>query len=122
MVYIYALRKGSKVIYVGRSINVENRIKSHSEKKFDSYEILARCTVEKSRKLEDAYIKMFNPECNRQLNEYGWYININDFSRGEEHKRLLLKSLERQCSKPLFAENFRGCDLHMAQQYLYEVR
>lgn len=121
MEYIYALCRGEKVIYVGRSINVEKRIKAHTSKGFDSYKILARCDKKQSRKFEDAYIKMFNPEHNKQLNAHGWYMSIEDFCANGRHKDLLLLSIEKQGFKPLFANNYRGCDLHFAQQYIHEV-
>ena len=41
MIGIYLLKKKDKVVYVGQSINIEQRIKKHkkSEKKFDDYTI-----------------------------------------------------------------------------------
>ena len=58
---VYFLIKGSKVIYVGQSVNVFARISSHAQyKDFDSYAYVS-CAKDRLDILESLYIHTLNP-------------------------------------------------------------
>lgn len=65
MIGIYLLKKNDKVVYVGQSINIEQRIKQHkkSEKKFDDY-MSIECDKNLLNETEESYILLFNPKYN----------------------------------------------------------
>ena len=63
MIGIYLLKKGGVVVYVGQSINIEQRIKQHKDKKFDDY-MTIECEKNLLNETEEAYILLFNPKYN----------------------------------------------------------
>ena len=65
--FVYALFRGDVVVYVGSSINVEDRVQTHlrqGEKAFDSYSFVSVNSVEEMHKLELFSIAAFDPEYN----------------------------------------------------------
>lgn len=65
---VYFLLHDSEVVYVGQSIDVESRIRSHrAEKEFDSYHVIA-CQQSELDALESAYIFYLQPKLNSRSN------------------------------------------------------
>lgn len=66
---IYLLFYKDKVVYVGKSLNPEQRIASHissSDKRFDSYHII-HCNEEQLKDLESKYILNYIPKYNKMI-------------------------------------------------------
>jgi len=63
MVGVYELVSNGEVIYVGQSINVDRRIKEHSDKVFDAVNI-HECEECELDSLEVSYIKKYLPVLN----------------------------------------------------------
>ena len=75
---VYFLIKGSKVIYVGQSVNVFARISSHAQyKDFDSYAYVS-CSRDKLDILESLYIHTLSPPLQgKNYNGGGFSAPIN---------------------------------------------
>jgi hypothetical protein len=63
VVGIYFLVKGTKVVYVGQSLNVHRRISDHRDKDFDRYAVI-QCPSAMLDKLESLYIHTLRPILN----------------------------------------------------------
>ena len=84
--FIYCLIKDKEVVYVGKTINIQNRILTHKRdenKDFDSFSIIAQLPNDISEqellKLEEKYIKLLKPKLNITHNVNGKETN-KDFS------------------------------------------
>lgn len=64
---IYGLKREGVLVYIGRSGDVKRRLVHHKSRgiKFDSVEILATCSPEDSRGLEEQFIAKHNPSENK---------------------------------------------------------
>jgi len=116
VVYIYALRQGKNVVYVGQCKNVERRVKEHKKsKEFDGYAVLETLNVDDLsviHNVEDFYIKKFDPVYNKSLNVCGHYFDINDYFEQSEYKPEMAKVfMETMGIKPIFNENYKIHDL-----------
>lgn len=67
---IYFLCRGSKIVYVGQSVNVMGRVSSHKDKDFDS---VFRFPVTRSNlsRVEEAFIRVLRPRYNRATTRKG---------------------------------------------------
>lgn len=65
MIGVYFLIKKGKVIYIGQTKNFNQRIKGHSNKKYDSYRFVA-CDVNVLLDYESRWIKKFKPKLNKK--------------------------------------------------------
>lgn len=63
---VYFLIKQEKVVYVGQSCNIFNRIAGHSSKDFDSFAYI-KCEKQHLDKLESMYIHFLHPELNGNM-------------------------------------------------------
>ena len=63
MTGIYFLKQGDKIVYIGQSVNIERRIREHTNKTFDNYQFI-ECPVELLDSTEMAYITRYTPEYN----------------------------------------------------------
>jgi len=65
---VYFLIRQDKIVYVGQSENIQERIKRHkiNGKKFDSYSYIL-CLKDEINDLEKFYIDACNPELNRKM-------------------------------------------------------
>lgn len=65
---IYALTLRDQFMYVGRSVNVRDRVHAHRARgiEFDSVAILAEVTTEDSERVEADAIKLLAPLCNKR--------------------------------------------------------
>lgn len=63
---IYFLISGEEIVYIGQTIDIEERLKSHfhGKKEFDSYYSLD-CKKEEADLLEYIYINIFKPKYNK---------------------------------------------------------
>ena len=116
MVYIYALRQLDKVVYVGQSKNVKNRVNAHKRNKnFDSYDILEELEgkeIHEILKIEDSYIELYNPIYNKCLNRSDTYQDFNKFCEESNiDKKGFLSFLKQYRVKPIFANNYSLRDL-----------
>lgn len=69
MIGVYLLKKDGEVIYVGQSMDVMTRIKSHKNKKdFDSYEII-NCSTAILDATEEACILLYDTKQNKRRAE-----------------------------------------------------
>ena len=64
MTGIYFLKQGEKVVYVGQSVNIENRVKQHTDKEFDSYHYI-ECSNDLLDSTELAFITLYQPIYNK---------------------------------------------------------
>ena len=64
MAGIYFLFYKDEVIYIGKSLNVKERMKGHFNKKFDSYSII-NCNENELSELENKYIFKYYPKYNK---------------------------------------------------------
>lgn len=70
---VYFLLKQNKVIYVGQSKSLKNRLMAHSDKDFDDMSFI--CVPEHSlNDVEAFYIVKFNPELNRAIPSSNLYV------------------------------------------------
>lgn len=61
---VYFLIRDGKIVYVGKSMNVHSRIATHQRsKEFDRINFV-ECPEESLHRLEQMYIRKFNPELN----------------------------------------------------------
>lgn len=67
---VYFLLDFDRVVYVGQSINVHNRISSHSDKNFNRYAYIP-CPVDRLNVLESLYIHCLRPPLNASTLEGG---------------------------------------------------
>ena len=74
---VYLLIKNKKVIYVGRSKNVERRIKNHTDKEYDEVKIV-ECQLEETGIKEQELIKQHLPKYNDIPNRdsYSGLVNM----------------------------------------------
>ena len=63
--YIYFLVSGQEVVYIGKSENVDNRIKDHRNRDWDTCYVL-RVDKRNVGAVEQALIRCIEPEMNRQ--------------------------------------------------------
>lgn len=64
---IYFLIKDSEIVYVGQSIHIHGRVKTHQkDKEFDRV-FFVGCTRDELNQLEAKYIRQFEPRLNRTL-------------------------------------------------------
>lgn len=66
-VFVYFLLKNNEVVYVGQTKKGTSRINAHTNKDFDKVKVIY-CKIGELDKLEDFYIKKYNPKYNKQLN------------------------------------------------------
>lgn len=90
MTGIYLLIKDGGVVYVGQSINIERRIKQHTDKEFDSYEAI-KCDGDLLDSAEAFYITLHNPKYNKRKYE----INTN-IKKPKEKRELTEEEKEKQ--------------------------
>ncbi|MBP0714871.1 GIY-YIG nuclease family protein [Burkholderia sola] len=65
---VYFLIKGERVCYVGQSINIEARVRTHYDRfKFEAIAYI-QCEQSSLDKMESLYIHTLRPECNGRLN------------------------------------------------------
>lgn len=114
--FIYFLIKQKEIVYVGQTINLLNRIKSHKkEKDFDSYAFVEVDEYDLDE-MELAYIIEFKPELNknlppknsryRKLHTFNWYKDINYF----------YKRIEEAGIKPVFRDYYDGDEIYRFRQ------
>ena len=86
---VYLLIKNHIVVYVGQTMEFDQRLKQHSDKDFDRYHFFA-CDIDKLNHFEERLIDKFRPIYNKEM---GCHYSI-------EHRRLLLRrrivKLEKQ--------------------------
>lgn len=89
MIGIYLLTKKDIVVYVGQSINIENRVKQHSktDKDFDDY-IAIECTRNLLNETEEAYILRFNPVYNIKRAEINTEKSVCIYVTDNKHKMI----------------------------------
>ena len=66
---IYLLKQKDKVVYVGQSIDISFRVKTHSMdnlKEFDDISII-ECSKKNLNSVESFYIQYYNPRYNKQF-------------------------------------------------------
>ena len=69
---IYFLIKHSAIVYIGKSVNIEKRIKQHKQNgayDFDSYSIIEydESSPFTLSAMEEAYIRHFEPKYNKKI-------------------------------------------------------
>ena len=113
MNYIYFLKRGNKVVYVGRTKNLKNRLSQHKDKIFDNYHYLI-CRKECASNLEDVFIVKHDPIHNHSLNSCGEYINLTDYCKSNNLSiKGARKAIERTpYINPFFNENYMPYVLH----------
>jgi excinuclease UvrABC nuclease subunit len=69
---VYLLRKGTEVVYVGQSRDIENRLSQHRaiRRDFDSFEII-ETPVEDLLRIEQEYILKYRPAQNGMTTRWG---------------------------------------------------
>ena len=135
MVYIYALRQGKKIVYVGQSKDLKRRMYEHArEKEFDNYVVLDDAESKKeSLLIENYYIMKHDPKYNKVLNSLGSYGNLTEISNYYKIKRKHLKNwVEYYKFKPSFSNKYiekeinlaitNACHFESPQQMLEENR
>ncbi len=64
--FVYILIKDLEIIYIGATINPEQRLKCHKRKKYNYYVVLPENRLYKD--LESYMILLFKPKLNKQFN------------------------------------------------------
>lgn len=73
---IYFLLRRNKIVYIGRTINLINRIYQHSEKNFDSIRII-KCNIDRLEHYEIRLIRYFQPKYNQMYTDRWAFIGSN---------------------------------------------
>ena len=105
---IYLLKKNEEIVYVGQSIDIDLRIKTHKKeaiKEFDSIHII-KCSRENLDSAEAFYIHYYMPKYNKKLYEIRVETNpprTNNF---------------KQKTKTIFVSNFnKPTNINLANYY-----
>lgn len=81
---IYFIMHRGKIVYIGKSVNVMNRIATHemiTNKEWDHVRVIP-CPIDKLLHYEVRWIKKFKPEYNhRHVKRYVWNGYYGDISK-----------------------------------------
>jgi len=108
---IYFLCKGGKVVYVGQSVNLINRISEHlseGKKNFDGYyyEYVGKNDVMSD--VEAEYIVSLNPKYNKVLPQNSIYVSVNTVAKKTKWKRdEIREEIKRAGLKPVYTEWYK---------------
>lgn len=76
--FVYFLLDKNEIVYVGKTVNFNQRLKHHMQsKKFDSYFLLKCESQSEIDKLEFDYIVKFEPKYNKILPQSDRYLSVN---------------------------------------------
>lgn len=94
---IYLLIDNHEVVYIGQTLNIHQRLKSHKDKIFDRYHFF-RCEIDKLNFFEEELIDRFRPKYNKsKLGRIA--INIRILQLKREISRLKRDLILEDCKK-----------------------
>jgi hypothetical protein len=122
---IYFLIKDGKIVYVGQSVNILERIKTHyySLKEFNRFYYI-ECKKEELNKLEGEYIFKFFPIYNKKIPEHSTFKTLNQikkyFAKMELQERLVdLYITFKKISKSKLYDIKLFDDLYLFMMWMY---